>query len=66
MSWLRKDDCQQAVLFLTGVRVVHWLLHAQLLMETFSCASLRAERVGCETTGPAVPLGSLTSPVPVE
>lgn len=69
VPWLRRNDCQQAMLSLTGVMAVNvpFALAAAaqqrraVVMGTCSCASLRAVRVGCETTGPTVP----SVPVPV-
>ena len=77
VTWLRRNDCQQAMLFLTGVMVVHVpSAYPAAAQQEKSCDDGQQQapspvppsgehRVNCETAGPTVPSVSLNRPVPV-
>jgi len=77
LTWLRRNDCQQAVLFLTGVMVVHVpSAYSAAAQQGKSCGEGQQQApfpvpcsgehgVGCETTGPTMPSVSLSRFIPV-
>lgn len=75
VTWLRRNGCQQARLFLIGVMVVHVpSAYPPATQQEKSCGDGQQEapspmpclgehRVGCETTGSTMPLVPLGRPV---